>query len=264
MKSLKIIVMVVSLLFALTYSYAEGGSGFFYPYSSSEKSSRKFYLDFLEKKNSEIEKIFPDEYESAKSFVYLSLEIAYNFAIVILFLIQYGYEPDYHTILYRSEGYTSFPDQEYYIKKYGILSKRLAAKILDIEPSQLSNDCNLNYERMGEFYRQAYLKIDSDPDLLYLSYFELFSELKNLIIQNPNSDPIKDLCELHTGWCKWESYLISTGDLKTAYKYSGKTYKFTPISISSMSFDTNIYCGETKNAVILWISPWYYNIERVR
>ncbi len=184
---------------------------------------------------------------------------------IINYFKNYRYSHRPRDVLYRSEGYASFPNQSYYVLKHGIFSKRLVAKLLNIPIQNLQNDCKLNYETMGRAYERAYKIKEQRPAYFYKVYNELLEEVSSLIQRNSNRDPIKALCNLHTGFCMWESYLISTGDYNTATGYRGDTYEFIPKSSSNpLTFYTGRYCGVTKNAVLLWISPDDYKITKIR
>lgn len=182
---------------------------------------------------------------------------------------SYGYEFT-KSVVYRSEGYTSFPHQEKYIKKYGILSKRLVAEIIKENPLQLQSDCNLDQDLAnGKYYEQAYKIIEKKPLALHQAEKSLLKKLANELVQISN-DPVHELCVLHTGTCMWESFLISTAEYGVAVKYRGsldkaKTYQITPKGNNTpLLFDVGDNCGETKDAAVIRISPEEYKIKEVR
>lgn len=200
---------------------------------------------------------------SSNSFSYFRTkqQIIYHFN-------RFSYWQNSHEILYRSEGYPSFLAQPYYVQRHGIFSKRLVAELVGIPANQLVNDCSLNqdeWKRMGYYYERAYQIKERAPEYFIQVYKKLLSEVESLASMSQNSDPMRDLCGFHVGMCMWESYLISTGDFSTASGYGGTTYEFVPKpNRSPLTFNSKGHCGATKNAVILWISPYDYEIQIVR
>jgi len=177
----------------------------------------------------------------------------------------YGYEFDNPPVVYRSEGYKSFQNASYYIKRYGFFSKRLVAEIIKNSPSDLESDCDLNFDQInGSHYRRAYELVEQDIRNLSQAYKSVLSKLYEETI-SVDSDPVKGLCQLHTGYCKWESYLISTGDFNTASAYS---YSFSPTykmsrknNADPLLFNVGEECGKTKHAGLIWIKPTEFEIE---
>ena len=177
----------------------------------------------------------------------------------------YGYEFDNPSVVYRSEGYKSFQNASYYIKRYGFFSKRLVAEIIKNSPSDLESDCDLNFDQInGNHYRRAYELVEQDNRKLLQAYTNVLSELYEET-NSMDSDPVKNLCQLHLGYCKWESYLISTGDFNTASAYS---YSFSPTykmirknNADPLLFNVRDQCGKTKHAGLIWIKPTEFEIE---
>ncbi len=177
----------------------------------------------------------------------------------------YGYEFDKPSVIYRSEGYKSFQNASYYIKRYGFFSKRLVAEIIKNSPADLESDCDLNFDQInGNHYRRAYELVEQDNRNLSQAYKSVLSKLYEETI-SVDSDPVKGLCQLHIGYCKWESYLISTGDYNIASAYS---YSFSPSykmsrknNADPLLFDVGEECGKTKHAGLIWIKPTEFEIE---
>ncbi len=203
---------------------------------------------------------FNHKLKTTKSYKYKNYTS--NFEEIIRSEIQHsGHDFINHTV-YRSEGYQSFPRQEYFIKKYGFFSKRLVAEILDINSGSLANDCDLDDGNVnGIFYQRAYSLISQNPRLLNKAKKILLKKMASEISRSPI--PVEELCVLHTGLCMWESYLISTGSRNIASTYGGKTYRIIPRN-DPLIFEVGKYCGETKDAAIIHISPNEYEIERIR
>ncbi len=179
----------------------------------------------------------------------------------------YGYKFDNPSVVYRSEGYKSFKNAYYYIKRYGFFSKRLVAEIINNSPSDLESDCvlDLNFDQInGNHYKRAYELVEQDNSKLLQAYTNVLSELYEET-NSMDSDPVKNLCQLHLGYCKWESYLISTGDYKTAIAYSSslsQPYKMSrKNNAEPFLFNVADQCGKTKHAGLIWIKPSEFDIE---
>ena len=118
---------------------------------------------------------------------------------------------------------------------------------------------------MGFAYKRAYEIKEENNAYFQKVYYELLEESHELTISSQNKNPIDALCNLHTGWCMWESYLISTASKSVASSYFGNTFRMKPrYNSKALTFPTNQYCGVTEDAVLLWISPDDYEIEQIK
>jgi hypothetical protein len=246
------VTIVPSLLFFLHHKYTQSYTSNTFVKNTS--SQNKAITQKESYKNKLIEKVKSYRFHQKTNYS----------EIIINYFQSHGYSHRPGDTLYRSEGYSSFPEQPKYVLKHGIFSKRLVAKLLKIPFNQMKNDCALNHEKMGQEYEKAYQIKENNPVYFQQVYEELLEEVNNLIQANQNQDPMDNLCNLHTGWCMWESYLISTGDASVASGYRGDTYEFSPKSNNPLTFATGTYCGATQNAVLLWIRPEDYYIEKIR
>lgn len=184
---------------------------------------------------------------------------------IIQHLESRGYKHIPKAILYRSEGYPTFKDQPDYVLEHGIFSKKLVTRLIASVDSEYERELErVDWKEFGNFYKRAYEIKERKPDYFKETYEHLLHEVA-IAASHHDNDLMDVLAKLHVGYNKWDSYLISTGNLKIAKNCEGVIYKCTPnwILIPPLTFKAKNKVGATKNAVLLWISSDDYDIEIV-